>query len=200
MHLEKHLNVWSYLNGSSSQQQSRRGRELLQLSHQSTVSVLDSVSLVQYDVLPHVSLQVRSVDHADLERGNNNWKAKALAITWLHMLLSDLSSLLFRAMIENHGATGEPLLELIHPIGKCGQRTSNKKRSRCARRSQLGDKRDYLNGFSCMFEILEVKCRRVYIFNEWCWRRILPSPISSAKIPLRPFSHRESNHLRPSTW
>ena len=29
---------------------------------------------------------------------------------------------------------------------------------------------------------------------------VLPSPISSARMPLRPFSHSESSHCTPSSW
>ena len=55
------------LEGCSGEQEARDGADGLELLDEAAGPVLDAVALVEDEVLPLVSLEVRAVDHADLD-------------------------------------------------------------------------------------------------------------------------------------
>ncbi len=113
------------LNGRSSQQQARDGLNVLQLSNQATVAVLNSMTFVQNDVLPGILFEKWSVNDAHLKTGYDDWKRQTLLLSNWQMLLSQRLPLFFVPMIQNYWTSGKPFLEFIDPIGDGCQWTGN---------------------------------------------------------------------------
>ena len=81
------------------------------------------MSLVQDNVLPVISLEVRAIDDTDFEACKNDWEGDALLRCQGHLRLADAFSFLFRAMVDYYRAVWKPLAEFVEPISDCGQRT-----------------------------------------------------------------------------
>ena len=146
------------------------------------------------DEFPDDPREVVLVSENHLVRRADNWELLCWATTLKvshHFRLENLLSLLFVAVVHDHGNRGRPLVKLVHPVGKCAQRSDNQVRAEIVLLlPQQRDQRDRLHRFAC--DKLALMNRRSHDH--------LPRPISSARIPLMPCEQISYIHVRPSSW
>jgi hypothetical protein len=61
-------------------QQSRYGCDLLELTNEAAIAVLDAMALIKNDVLPRVPFQMGSVDDADFEGREHHGESDAFLV------------------------------------------------------------------------------------------------------------------------
>ena len=90
--------------------------------------------------------------------------------------------------MTQHGAEGEPLLELTDPVGQGRQGGDDDEGFRDVHRAEVGDEA-YGGG-----------TRRRALRPGGFPGATHPNPISSARMPLTPFLYRLTSHRTPSSW